>query len=170
MTRSAKSNPTRPPSPPRRWLLRDAKARFSELVRRVRSERAQHVTVRGRDAVVVVSAEEFHRLKGDRSGAALIEALQTSPYRADIDIEPQRGPTPVRDAARDGAIARYEGSVAAEPPKGWGVVARDLRCGVLRSVPTLRVLGGKSIHHQGHKGTQRNTKGTRIASFPQALL
>jgi len=51
--------------------------------------------VHGRDEVVVVSAEEFHRLKGDRTGEALIAALQASPYR-DIDIEPQRAPMPVR--------------------------------------------------------------------------
>ncbi|HKN29717.1 MAG TPA: type II toxin-antitoxin system Phd/YefM family antitoxin [Roseiarcus sp.] len=95
MTRTAKTTPPKPPRPPGRWLLQDAKARFSELVRRVRSEGPQHVTVHGRDEVVVVSAEEFHRLKGDRTGAALIEALQASPYR-DIDIEPQRAPMPVR--------------------------------------------------------------------------
>ena len=35
------------------WLLQDAKARFSELVRKVRSEGPQHVTVHGRDEVVV---------------------------------------------------------------------------------------------------------------------
>jgi len=95
MTRTAKTTPPKHPRPPGRWLLQDAKARFSELVRRVRSEGPQHVTVHGRDEVVVVSAEEFHRLKGDRTGAALIEALQASPYR-DIDIEPQRAPMPVR--------------------------------------------------------------------------
>ncbi len=77
------------------WLLQDAKARFSELVRRVRSEGPQHVTVHGRDEVVVVSAEEFRRLKGERSGDALIAAMQASPYR-DIDIEPKRTPMPVR--------------------------------------------------------------------------
>jgi len=49
-------------------LLQDAKARFSELVRRVRSEGPQHVTVHGRDEVVVISAEEFRRLKGDLTG------------------------------------------------------------------------------------------------------
>jgi len=77
-------------------MLQDAKARFSELVRRARSEGPQHVTVHGRDEVVVVSAEEFHRLKGDRTGEALIAALQASPCR-DIDIEPQRAPMPVRE-------------------------------------------------------------------------
>lgn len=81
--------------PPGHWPLQDAKARFSELVRRVRSEGPQHVTVHGRDEVVVVSAEEFRRLKGERTGQALIAAMQASPYR-DIDIEPQRDRMPVR--------------------------------------------------------------------------
>jgi len=94
MTRIAKSA-SRSPRQPGRWLLQDAKARFSELVRRVRSEGPQHVTVHGRDEVVVISAEEFRRLKGDRSGEALIAAMQASPHR-DIDIEPKRDRMPVR--------------------------------------------------------------------------
>jgi len=81
-----------------RWLLQDAKARFSELVRRVRSEGPQHVTVHGREAVVVISAEEFRRLKGDVTGEALIAAMQASPYRDD-DVEPSRTPMPVRAVA-----------------------------------------------------------------------
>src|ERR1700678_2513933 len=83
------------PAKPSHWLLQDAKARFSELVRRVRSEGPQHVTVHGRDEVVVISAEEFRRLKGDQTGAALIAAMQASPHR-DIEIEPKRAPMPVR--------------------------------------------------------------------------
>jgi prevent-host-death family protein len=81
--------------PPGRWLLQDAKARFSELVRRVRSEGPQHVTVHGRDEVVVLSVEEFRRLKGERGGEALIAAMQASPYR-DLDIEPGRDRLRVR--------------------------------------------------------------------------
>lgn len=81
---------------PGRWLLQDAKARFSELVRRVRSEGPQHVTVHGRDEVVVIAAEEFRRLKGNLTGEALISAMQASPYR-EIDIEPRRSGLPVRD-------------------------------------------------------------------------
>lgn len=77
------------------WPLQDAKARFSELVRRVHSEGPQRVTVHGRDEVVVISAEEFRRLKGDLTGEALIAAMQASPYR-DIDLEPGRTPMPVR--------------------------------------------------------------------------
>lgn len=104
MTRIAKSKMTKAPKPrrrprdrqPGRWLLQDAKARFSELVRRVRSEGPQHVTVHGRDEVVVIAAEEFRRLKGDLTGEALIAAMQASPYR-DVEIEPARASMPVRD-------------------------------------------------------------------------
>ena len=80
------------------WLLQDAKARFSELVRRVRSDGPQHVTIHGRDEVVVVAAEEFRRLKGDRTGQALVDAIQASPHR-DIEIEVRGAPMPVRDVS-----------------------------------------------------------------------
>lgn len=76
-------------------MLQDAKARFSELVRRVRSEGPQRVTVHGRDEVVVISAEEFRRLKGEWTGEALIAAMQASPY-PEITIEPTRDRMPVR--------------------------------------------------------------------------
>jgi prevent-host-death family protein len=79
-----------------RWALQDAKARFSELVRRARSDGPQHVTVHGRDEVVVISVVEFQRLQGERTGEALIAALQASPHR-EIDIAPPRGAMPVRD-------------------------------------------------------------------------
>jgi prevent-host-death family protein len=80
------------------WLLQDAKARFSELVRKVRSEGPQHVTVHGRDEVVVIAAEEYRRLKGSATGQVLIEAMQASPHR-DIEIAPKRGTMPVRDVS-----------------------------------------------------------------------
>jgi hypothetical protein len=67
-------------------------------VRRVRSEGPQHVTVHGRDAVVVVAAEEFPRLKGDLAVQVLVAAMQASPHR-DIDIEPRRARMPVREVA-----------------------------------------------------------------------
>ena len=91
------ATPSKPPRPPGRWLLQDAKARFSELVRRAHSEGPQRVTVHGRDEVVVVAADEFRRLEGERTGAALVAAMQASPYR-EMDIEPSRDErSPVRD-------------------------------------------------------------------------
>jgi prevent-host-death family protein len=102
-SKSAPAKPRKPAIPttaPRSgyWLLQDAKARFSELVRKVRSEGPQHVTVHGRDEVVVIAAEEFRRLKGSVTGKVLIEAMQASPHR-EIDIEPTRAPLPVRDVS-----------------------------------------------------------------------
>jgi prevent-host-death family protein len=93
-----KVSKARATSLPGYWLLQDAKARFSELVRRVRSEGPQHVTIHGRDEVVVIAAEEFRRLKGDRTGQALIDAIQTSPHR-DIEIEVRGAPMPVRNVS-----------------------------------------------------------------------
>lgn len=99
-------NTPRSPKPSRRpkvlqpgsWLLQDAKARFSELVRRVRSDGPQRVTVHGRDEVVVVSAEEFSRLTGSLTGEALIAALQSSPAR-DVELTSGRSPMPVRNVS-----------------------------------------------------------------------
>jgi prevent-host-death family protein len=87
-----------PKRPPGHWLLQDAKARFSELVRKVRSEGPQHVTVHGRDEVVVIAAEDFRRLQGERSGQALIEAFRASPHR-ELDLEAKRMKMPVRDVS-----------------------------------------------------------------------
>ncbi len=77
------------------WPLQDAKARFSELVRKVRSEGPQHVTVHGRDEVVVIAADEYRRLKGEITGESLVKALQSSPYR-EIDLTPDRSAMKVR--------------------------------------------------------------------------
>jgi prevent-host-death family protein len=51
------------------WKLQDAKARFSELVRRAQTEGPQRVTVRGHDAVVVIAAGELERLLPPTSDA-----------------------------------------------------------------------------------------------------
>ena len=58
-----------------RWRLQDAKARFSELLRLAHSDGPQHVTLHGRDAVVVIDAAEFQRLQGQRAGQLLPRLL-----------------------------------------------------------------------------------------------
>ncbi len=85
-------------APPVTWTLQDAKARLSEVLRRAQTVGPQHVTVHGRAAAVVLSAEEFRRLKGGQTGQALIDALQVSPYR-DLDLVPKPVRSPVRDVA-----------------------------------------------------------------------
>jgi prevent-host-death family protein len=76
----------------RGWKLEDAKARFSEVVRRARTEGPQRVTVRGKDAVVVISAEELERLlprKQRLSFVAFMESLHVPGL--DLGREPDRG-------------------------------------------------------------------------------
>lgn len=77
-------------------MFQHAKARLSEVVRLAQSEGPQHVSVHGRDAVVVIAEEEFRRLKGEVTGAALVAAMQASPSR-DVEIEPRGMRMPVRD-------------------------------------------------------------------------
>ena len=80
------------------WMLQDAKARLSEVVRRAREVGPQLVTVHGREEAVVLSAEEYRKLKGgQRTGADLIAAMQKFPGGDDFELEPLRFPMPVRD-------------------------------------------------------------------------
>ena len=81
---------------PGQWQLQDAKARFSEVVRRAKQEGPQHVTVHGREEVVIVGADDFRRLAGERSGKALVDAMQAVPHRS-VGMEPSRTHMPVRD-------------------------------------------------------------------------
>ena len=96
-----------PPTPPpakgrpraaasKSWPLQDAKARFSELVRNAQSEGPQHVSIHGRDTVVVLSKEEYARLKGERSGKELVDLLAGSPLN-DVEFEHAKIRGPVRD-------------------------------------------------------------------------
>jgi len=48
-----------------RWQVQEAKQRFSTLVRRAVEEGPQTVTRHGEEVVVVLSAEEYRRLRGD---------------------------------------------------------------------------------------------------------
>jgi prevent-host-death family protein len=69
-----------------RWQLQDAKNRLSELVRKAREEGPQVITLRGRDAVVVVSAREFGKLSRPRG--SLVDFFRKSPLagvKLDLD-------------------------------------------------------------------------------------
>lgn len=77
----------------RAWKLEDAKARFSEVVRRARAQGPQRVTYRGKDAVVVIAVEELKRLlPAERPRQSLVDYLRNTAL-AEIDIhrEPDRG-------------------------------------------------------------------------------
>lgn len=81
------------------WKLEDAKNRFSEVVRLALSHEPQRVTRNGRDAVVVISADEYDRLTAPGD---LVSFLRQSPLAealsgADLDLD--RSPDPGRDVS-----------------------------------------------------------------------
>jgi len=71
------------------WQLQTAKARFSELFRRARAEGPQWVTRQGKEAVVVLPAEEFERLTNrGKQQTDLVEFFAQSPLaKANLDLE-----------------------------------------------------------------------------------
>lgn len=66
------------------WQLQAAKQHFSELVERARREGPQVVTKHGKDAVVVVSAEEYRRLRGN--GPSLVDCIRSAPDFGLLDL------------------------------------------------------------------------------------
>ncbi len=62
------------------WKLEDAKARFSEVVRSARERGPQRVTVRGQDAVVVLSAADYARLAPAAVGTSLAALFGEGPF------------------------------------------------------------------------------------------
>ena len=69
-----------------RWQLQDAKNRLSELVRKAREEGPQVITLHGRDAVVVMSANEFGKLSRPRG--SLVDFFRKSPLAGvNLDLE-----------------------------------------------------------------------------------
>ena len=104
MARTARSTTDRPSKSPgtQPWRLEQAKARFSEVVRLAREAGPQHVTVHGRDAVVVVSAEDYARLSPSAAAPTLAALFGTGPFARleDFDKGLVREKSPVRDAVK----------------------------------------------------------------------
>jgi antitoxin Phd len=74
------------------WKLEDAKARFSEVVRLARSEGPQRVTVRGRDAVVVISVEELDKLNPRAPVVPFVQFMEGLHLRGlDLNRESDQG-------------------------------------------------------------------------------
>lgn len=83
--------PKHPPTrKARSWQLQTAKAKFSEVFRRARSEGPQYVTRQGQEAVVILPAEEYDRLKArGRQAVSLVKFFAGSPLR-DAGLRLQR--------------------------------------------------------------------------------
>lgn len=78
--------------PAQRWQLQTAKAQFSEVFRRARAQGPQWVTRQGKEAVVILRAEEFERLKArSTQPRSLVQFLAESPLaQVRIDFERKR--------------------------------------------------------------------------------
>ena len=97
MSRTKKSTQ---PSAKRRsqpWQLQTAKAQFSELFRRARTEGPQVVTRQGKEQVVVLPAEQFAQLiKRARQPKSLVRFFAESPL-ASITLDLSRDADSGRD-------------------------------------------------------------------------
>lgn len=72
--------------PKEAWSVASAKARFSELIDKAKSEGPQTVTRNGKPAAVLVSVEEWEQKTAPKG--TLLEFLQNSPLReADLDLK-----------------------------------------------------------------------------------
>src|ERR1043166_6139225 len=70
------------------WKLQDAKARFSELVRRARAGEPQQVTVHGKEAVLVIDPARFQVSRRTRTSPTMADFIKrTRQYNFGIDIE-----------------------------------------------------------------------------------
>lgn len=67
-----------------RWTVAEAKARFSEVIDRAQREGAQMVTKHGTPTAVVLSAEEYERLR--TAQRSFKEFLLSAPFeKLDLD-------------------------------------------------------------------------------------
>ena len=87
MRGSSQATPHPPRSRAGAWKLEDAKARFSEVVRLARASGPQHVTVRGQEAVVVLSAIDYARLAPAATSPSLAVLFGEGPFARLDDFE-----------------------------------------------------------------------------------
>ena len=75
----------------KKWQLQDAKNRFSQVAEEAATYGPQLVTKHGKDAVVILSMEEYQKLK--KPEESLVDFLQSSPLKgAKLDLERDQDP------------------------------------------------------------------------------
>jgi prevent-host-death family protein len=79
LTRAKRTaKPTQSVTGLKRWKLEDAKARFSEVVRLAGTHGPQLVTIRGKDAAVIIAPEAYEQLLPKPKGhLPLVRFLQS---------------------------------------------------------------------------------------------
>ncbi len=88
------------PQPERQtWQLQNAKARFSEVFRLARTEGPQRITRQGKEAVVMISDEQYERLRAkSRQPKSLVQFFRESPL-VGVELDLSRDPDTGRDIA-----------------------------------------------------------------------
>ncbi len=80
------------------WQLQEAKARLSEVVRKAVKEGPQKITVHGEPAAVLISSEEYEKLKHPKR--SFVEFMRKSPlYGLDLDLQREQTPTREEEAS-----------------------------------------------------------------------
>lgn len=76
------------------WQIQTAKARFSEVFRRARSEGPQRISRQGKESVVMVSQEQYERLVGKaRQPKDIVQFFRESPFVGlELDFDRDRNP------------------------------------------------------------------------------
>lgn len=74
------------------WQLQTAKARFSEVFRRARSEGPQRITKQGKECVVMVAEEQYNLLLGKaHQPKSLVQFFRDSPLVGlELDFEREK--------------------------------------------------------------------------------
>ena len=80
------------------WKLEEAKAKFSEVVRRAHDQGPQYVTVRGKQAVAIIDAAELERLLPPNPAVVPLVQFLESLYVEGLDLRRDR------DLGRDPAL------------------------------------------------------------------
>jgi prevent-host-death family protein len=79
------------------WQIQTAKARFSEVFRRARSEGPQRITKQGKEGVVMVAEEQYERLVGKaRQPVNIVDFFRQSPLMG-LKLDLTRDRSPARD-------------------------------------------------------------------------
>jgi prevent-host-death family protein len=80
------------------WQLQEAKARLSEVIKKAAKEGPQSITVHGEPTAVVLSNEEYERLRHPRG--SFVEFMRRSPlYGLDLDLARRQTLTREADVA-----------------------------------------------------------------------
>jgi prevent-host-death family protein len=92
----SRAHPAAPERASQTWQLQTAKARFSEVFRKARTEGPQLITRQGKEGVVMIPVEEFDRLSARaRQPKSLVQFFRESPL-VGLDLRFERS----RDTGR----------------------------------------------------------------------